>query len=527
MYYILGSIYTFTIISEIVCIIILLLKGERNLKTYLFLGCIASSLLWGMSQIGIFGASNEIQFYISYIVGNVGVCFIGTFWVNFIFYYTEHKCTKFLYTSFGISALFYLAMLTNPLHHMYYKMLEMGAKEHAFLFKVNKYYIYFCVILGVVTLLKHKTKTRFDKLNKNLIVSFVTVPFGLNLLQHFEIVVLEAELTPLSFSIACIFVFVAIFKYEFLNINKLVFEDIIRDINEGVIVFSRTGRLSYINNAAKQDLGQIESLDDFYTRFAEHNLKEMKDKEEITLVRGGEFIQIQKIIKTGITGEIVSVSFLSKDVTKFYQLIEQSAQISQLEQELVIEQERNDIVQKVHDTLGHSLTVIHSLIKLGVHSIDKPQEAQEYLLLAKRLTGDGLKELREYINATKKNCTKELLNCSIKSLVDTIKEVPIELSFVGTDDKKYLHLKETIFLCVRELITNCLKYANASGMQIIIKYMDEGVEIFVCDDGVGCDNIVFGNGLLGIKERITKARGEFRANSEKDEGFQVYISLPV
>ena len=62
VYYILGSIYTFTIISEIVCIIILLLKGERNLKTYLFLGCIASSLLWGMSQIGIFGESNEIQF---------------------------------------------------------------------------------------------------------------------------------------------------------------------------------------------------------------------------------------------------------------------------------------------------------------------------------------------------------------------------------------------------------------------------------------------------------------------------------
>ncbi len=527
MYYILEIIYIFTIISEIICVFILLSKGERNIKTYLFAGCLMASMLWGISQMGIFIAANKLQLYISYIVGNIGVCSIGTFWVNFILEYTGKENKKFLYFSFGVSAFFYLVMITNPLHNLYYRILEMDMKEHALFFRINKYYIYLCVIMGIIMLLKYKVKTKQDIFGKYLMVAFVSIPFTLNLLQHFELVKMEAELTPLSFCITCIFIFVAMFKYDFLNINSLSFEEMIQDINDGVIIFSSMGKISYMNHVAKQYLGQIDDFETLCNSFKEVNLAKLENKEEVTVIKDDKFIQIQKIIAYNRKAKIVSVSFLFKDVSKYFQIIEQNAQISQLEQELLIEHERNNIIQMVHDTLGHTLTMIKSLIKLGIYSIEEPKEAEMYLVQAKGLASDGIRELREYITNTKNNSTNELVHCSITNLVETIKEIPIELNFVGQDSKKYIHLKEIIYLCIKEMITNCLKYACATKMQIIVKFLECSVELYIFDDGMGCDNIVYGNGMLGIKERVSKAGGEFRVNSAKNEGFQTFILLPI
>ena len=52
------------------------------------------------------------------------------------------------------------------------------------------------------------------------------------------------------------------------------------------------------------------------------------------------------------------------DVGKYYQLLEQEQELAVSNQKLAIEQERNRIAQEVHDTTGHTLTMINSLLKL-------------------------------------------------------------------------------------------------------------------------------------------------------------------
>jgi signal transduction histidine kinase len=108
-----------------------------------------------------------------------------------------------------------------------------------------------------------------------------------------------------------------------------------------------------------------------------------------------------------------------------------------------------------------------------------------------------------------------------------VKEIPVEVTVKGEDSEKYSHLSKVLYDCTRESITNTLKYANASKMEIVIKFKENSVDLIISDDGDGCDEIKDNNGLLGIKERVKKAGGTVRFISEKGEGFLTRINVAV
>lgn len=133
-----------------------------------------------------------------------------------------------------------------------------------------------------------------------------------------------------------------------------------------------------------------------------------------------------------------------------------------------MEQEKRRMIQKVHDTTGHTLTIIQSLLKLAEISIDTEIiKAKEYIIQANKITKQGIRELREYILEVKKEEKYSLITQRILQLADTIKEIPVEVTVMGKDDKKYSYLTEIVFVCVRECITNTLKYANADNSKIL------------------------------------------------------------
>lgn len=52
------------------------------------------------------------------------------------------------------------------------------------------------------------------------------------------------------------------------------------------------------------------------------------------------------------------------DISEYFELVRQSRELAVSRRRLAIEQERNRIAQEVHDTTGHTLTMLNSLIKL-------------------------------------------------------------------------------------------------------------------------------------------------------------------
>lgn len=212
-----------------------------------------------------------------------------------------------------------------------------------------------------------------------------------------------------------------------------------------------------------------------------------------------------------------------------YQFLDLRRELEITNEKLLLEQERNRIAQQVHDTAGHTLTMIQSYMKLADVSLQKNDidAARAYSKDARQLTSRGIRELRESINQLRQEASYELVTQGVMQLANQVKELKVEVTVQGTDSKRYSHLSKTIYDTVRESITNTLKYANASQIEIILRFHDNDIEMLIGDDGNGCEIIVDNNGLYGIRERIEEVNGSVRFQSSKGEGFLTRVKIPL
>lgn len=522
-------IYSFVSLCQLISSFFLVARGKRCWKTYMFLGCQLTSILWCISQVFIYIAKDMVQLGISYNVGNLAICFIGSFWLGFAINFAGKRNFKIIILVFFISLFHYGVILSNPLHYMYYQKFQMDYIQYGVFFYSNVAFTYICILIGVGFIAFSKIKDTNGRYQKKIVVLAAVFPLVLNFLHQVRLADTSFDITPLGFCLSYLLVMVATFRYNFLDVNQLAFGQVIEEIQDGIIIFGVDNTCSFQNSMASEFLSgkSMETIEEFYRGLQEEEQIELQEKGEVTLHRTEKHYHVQKTVHCEKNRQ-AAISFVIKNVSRYYELMEQSRKISILEQSLAVEQERRHMIQQVHDTTGHTLTVIQSLLKLAQTSVDTESvKAKEYIIQADKITKQGIRELREYILEIKKEEKYNLITQRILQLADTIKEIPVEVTVMGEDDKKYSYLTEIVFVCVRECITNTLKYANADTMQIILKFCENVVEIYAFDNGQGCEQIHYGNGLQGIYDRVKEKQGSLKINSEPGEGFQVVIRLPL
>jgi signal transduction histidine kinase len=112
-------------------------------------------------------------------------------------------------------------------------------------------------------------------------------------------------------------------------------------------------------------------------------------------------------------------------------------------------------------------------------------------------------------------------------LAAQVKEIPVEVTVRGEDSERYSHLSRVLYDTTREAITNSLKYASATRIEIVVRFQEKSVELVIGDDGRGCDAIRENNGIRGIRERVEQAGGTVRFSSAVGEGFLMRVNIPV
>ncbi|MBR4732516.1 MAG: hypothetical protein IK081_07075 [Lachnospiraceae bacterium] len=424
MQLVLTFIYIAVIGAVLFCMAALLFRGDGSAGSWTYFTCQGTVVLWCASQILQMMAKTRGELTAAFLIGNVGICFVGSTWFYFTMLYSGRKLKGFVKVfPAAVSTFFYLSVLTNELHHLYYRDFSVEHDViHGPLFFANVTFTYFFALTGAVILyVKMGSK---HPLARKLVVASVLVPVALNALYLMRLVPSSFDITPLGFAISVFLVMMATFKYRFMNLKK----------------------------------------------------------------------------ELAITNE-----------------------------KLLLEQERNRIAQQVHDTAGHTLTMIQSYMKLAEISAGKENfdEVKGYLTEARQLTGQGIKELRESINMLREEAEYELLTQGVMQLANQMKEIPVEVTVRGEDGKQYSHLSKTVYDTVRESMTNTLKYAEASKMDVVIRFQKNTVELMIADDGKGCENIQDNNGLRGIRERVQKAGGTVSFISSPGEGFLTRVKLPI
>lgn len=224
------------------------------------------------------------------------------------------------------------------------------------------------------------------------------------------------------------------------------------------------------------------------------------------------------------------------------ELQETTRQLALSKEKLALAKERNKIAQQVHDTTGHTLTMIQSYLKMVGFELEQYQssadindsinnshykDARNYLEDARKLSSNGIKELREAINQMRKEESSELITQGVIQLTEQVKEIPVQVTIQGEDSERYSDYYRVIYDTLRECITNCLKYANASKLEVLLRFKENTIELMVADDGDGCEELVDNNGLRGIKERVKDAGGTVRFVTGKGEGFMTRVKLEM
>lgn len=179
------------------------------------------------------------------------------------------------------------------------------------------------------------------------------------------------------------------------------------------------------------------------------------------------------------------------------------------------EEERRRISKDLHDGLGQSLLMIKNKVAKN------PDTSSANLL------DQAIEELRAISRSLHPFQLYELgITRAIQNILDTI-DVEMDVfissklenidSFFSKEDQVH------VYRIVQETLTNILKHAKASAVNVAIKKEDKKTVITIQDNGVGFDfskkfNDFNSLGLKTLKERTAALKGSMKVESEKGTG---------
>lgn len=184
---------------------------------------------------------------------------------------------------------------------------------------------------------------------------------------------------------------------------------------------------------------------------------------------------------------------------------------------LAAENERFRIARDLHDLLGHSLTTI--TVKAGLAARIGPadqarafQEIAEVEILARQLLGDVRAAVSSYREVT--------LAGELASGRELLRAAGIAADLPRAVDNVHPARQELFGWIVREGLTNIVRHSRAS--TCAIRLSPSSIEI--TDDGVG-GIAPAGNGLAGLRERVTAAGGSIEAGPLRPRGWRLHVTL--
>lgn len=186
--------------------------------------------------------------------------------------------------------------------------------------------------------------------------------------------------------------------------------------------------------------------------------------------------------------------------------------------------ERLRISREVHDLLGHHLTALSLNLEVAGHLTEGL--AQEHVKQSHALAKLLLADVREAVSEMRHGGSIDIA-ATIEPLLQSVPNLHIE--FKADQDLRLddASLAQVVLRCVQELITNTIKHASAKKLELTLQKLDNLLILKSEDDGIGVSLAKLGNGLQGMKERVSALNGQMVIQTAPGHGFSVTITLPL
>ncbi|MDF2975485.1 MAG: hypothetical protein K0S40_213 [Actinomycetospora sp.] len=203
-----------------------------------------------------------------------------------------------------------------------------------------------------------------------------------------------------------------------------------------------------------------------------------------------------------------------------------------------VDAERVRIARELHDTLGHTMSVItlQSAVAEEALADDRLSQARTALAAIRSASGSAMVELRATLGTLRGRTGSREPAPGIDQLPELAEQItrtglPVTVRTSGDVGALPAVVSTTAYRVAQEALTNALRHAGATRVTITVETSRSGLSLEVTDDGrgapAGAPAAEDGHGLRGMIERAALLGGSVHTANRDTGGFLVHAHLPI
>ena len=510
-----------------------------------------------------------------------GIVLLPFTWIMFCVRYTgrdnwlQNKLFPWLFLLISVAV--YVAVLTNDLHHLYYRSvsLEMDAPfpvialEKGLLHYLFTFYFYSIILWGNYLLISNtRNAAPLFKSQTFLLVMSTAIPLMFHISDFIGWEILgPINVTPFAFTVSFFATGLGLVKFNLFDLIPIAKDQLIAAITDGLVVIDPKDQIIEINPAMSKILGREvstcigRSLVDIlgHQKTLLNTTKEQKHNK-ITISEGEGLtkrIFLTEIIPLkGRKDRFKGILLLFTDIT------EERNNQNLLEMQAKELKKHNALKDKLFSIVSHDLKGpvlgVKEILDLSKSGYMTPDEFTE-ILPALSNSVDGVAMLLENLLAWSRSQLKgEFMDKTVFDIypliqrqkawlepVATLKQIQVDIDSEGSI--MVVADKHMVELVIRNLLNNAVKFCSyGDRVSVHVINQKEDVKISVKDTGAGIsqDNLerlrrgdsftTFGSnnesgtglGLLLVRDYVQKNGGTLRIESQENEGSEFSFVLP-
>lgn len=204
----------------------------------------------------------------------------------------------------------------------------------------------------------------------------------------------------------------------------------------------------------------------------------------------------------------------------------------------VQEEERKRIARELHDETSHSLTAMLLELQELKSTGDLNREQAACVAGMKRLIDETLEDIKRLAWNLRPNVLDKFgLKVSLERYAESVMEQgPITVDLMVRTGPRRMpdDVEISIYRLVQEAVTNVIKYAGATEVDIMLVEGNGFVSVMIDDNGSGFDvdavrksNLGEHLGLIGMEERIALMSGTLSIESSLGNGTSIVAKIPL
>ena len=186
--------------------------------------------------------------------------------------------------------------------------------------------------------------------------------------------------------------------------------------------------------------------------------------------------------------------------------------------------ERLRISRELHDLLGHHLTALSLNLEVAGHLTEG--KALEHVRQSHTLAKLLLTDVREAVSEMREEKGIDLTN-ALRVLAEGVPALDVKLELPDDLQIEDPEAAQVLLRCAQEIITNTVRHAGASQLSLSLSQGEGGLRLQAKDDGRGAEGAVPGNGLRGMRERLSACGGRVDIITAPGQGFALDVRIPL